>query len=88
VERRWIRWGFAAEDIEPYLPGGELVEYTVGADESTETVLAFYREQVAWTRSAVAGAALDTPSRLGGRFTTPNRRWAVRPARTRRGRPG
>jgi hypothetical protein len=72
VERRWIRWGFAAEDIEPYLPGEELVEYTVDPGESTESVLAFYGEQVAWTRAAVAGVPLDAAAKLGGRFATPD----------------
>jgi uncharacterized damage-inducible protein DinB len=77
VERRWLRWGFAAEDVEPYPPGGEPAsysvtsEYTVTADESVEGVLAAYRREVERAREVIAGAALTDVARLGGRFTAP-----------------
>jgi uncharacterized protein DUF664 len=29
VERRWMRWGFAAEDVLAYLPGGDAAEWGV-----------------------------------------------------------
>jgi hypothetical protein len=72
VERRWIQWGFAAEDVVAYLPGGDVAELTVAPDEPTDGVLAFYRDQVERTHALVAGAALSDRARLGGRFTTPD----------------
>ncbi len=70
VERRWMRWGFAAEDVLPYLPGGDDAEWTVPADRSTDSVLSAYVDEVGRARALVADAELSTASRLGGRFTT------------------
>jgi uncharacterized damage-inducible protein DinB len=66
VERRWLRWGFAAEDVEPCRDGDEDAEWRV--DAPTREVLAAYRAEVAQARSLTAGADLATPSRTGGRF--------------------
>ncbi|MFL5909839.1 MAG: DinB family protein [Gaiellaceae bacterium] len=71
VERRWMRWGFAAEDIAPRLPGGERAEWTVGEDESAEGVLAAYAAEVERSQVLAAGIPLDRPAGLGGRFTDP-----------------
>lgn len=35
VERRWMRWGFAAEDVLAYPPGGDEAERNVPADRPT-----------------------------------------------------
>jgi uncharacterized damage-inducible protein DinB len=71
VERRWLRWGFAAEDIAPFPAGGDAAEYGVMADEPVEAVLAAYRREVERARKVIAGAALGDVARLGGRFTAP-----------------
>jgi hypothetical protein len=34
-----MRWGFAAEDVVAYLPGGDEVEWGVPTDESTEEIV-------------------------------------------------
>jgi uncharacterized damage-inducible protein DinB len=70
VERRWMRWGFAAEDVLPHPPGDDDVEWAVPGERSTATVLAAYADEVARSRALAAGADLTTPSRVGGRFRT------------------
>jgi uncharacterized damage-inducible protein DinB len=70
VERRWMRWGFAAEDVVAYLPGGDADEWGVPEGESTESVMSTYLDEVRRSRLLAAGAALAEPSRLGGRFRT------------------
>ena len=72
VERRWMRWGFAAEDVLPYPPGGDEAEWQVPAGRSTAAVMAAYRDEVARSRALAADAGLTTPSRTGGRFPTPD----------------
>jgi len=71
VERRWLRWGFDAEDVLAYLPGGDAAEFTVGPGESTESVLSGYRDEVERARHVIAAAALTDRAALGGRFATP-----------------
>jgi uncharacterized damage-inducible protein DinB len=68
VERRWMRWGFAAEDVIAWPPGGDAEEF--GADEPAERVLAAYDTEVRRSRELVAGAALTDVSAVGGRFAT------------------
>jgi uncharacterized damage-inducible protein DinB len=70
VERRWMRWGFAAEEVLAYLPGGDAVEWSVPAEESTDSVMSAYADEVRWSRSLAAGADLLQPARIGGRFKT------------------
>ncbi len=75
VERRWMRWGFAAEDVVPYLPGdsgsdSDRAEWTVHPDETTRDVLAGYRREVEHSRTLAWGAELSDVARLGGRFQT------------------
>lgn len=69
VERRWLRWGFAAEDVVAYLPAND--EWQVPADVPVGEVLATYRDEVARARSIVAGSAFMDRARTGGRFDTP-----------------
>ncbi|GAB2576627.1 DinB family protein [Streptomyces capparidis] len=70
VERRWMRWGFAAEDVPAHPPGGEEAEWTVPAGTPAAEVMAAYRAEVAATTSLVAAAGLADQARLGGRFRT------------------
>jgi hypothetical protein len=71
VERRWLRWGFAAQDLTACPPGGDAEEWGVPATRSTGEVLARYRAEVAAGAAVVAAAGLDDRARLGGRFRTP-----------------
>jgi uncharacterized damage-inducible protein DinB len=71
VERRWMRWGFAAEDVLVCLPGGDEAEWGVPAGEPTADVMAAYRDEVSRSRALTATAGLADPARVGGRFRTP-----------------
>ncbi|MGI5473035.1 DinB family protein [Streptomyces sp. CA-132043] len=72
VERRWLRWGFAAEDVLAYPPGGDEAEWTVPADTPVGTVITAYRDEVNAASSLIAAAALTDKARVGGRFPTPD----------------
>jgi uncharacterized damage-inducible protein DinB len=72
VERRWMRWGFAAEDVVPYPDGNEDAEWRIAPDRSTDDVLAAYADEVRRSRALAGGADLDTRSRTGGRFPDPD----------------
>ncbi|MQA97707.1 MAG: DUF664 domain-containing protein [Streptosporangiales bacterium] len=69
VERRWVRWGFAAERVAPEPPGGEAAEWSVRDDEPTDSVLAAYQDEVRRSRAIVAAHDLADTARYGGRFT-------------------
>ncbi|WP_372350926.1 DinB family protein [Streptomyces sp. KL116D] len=71
VERRWLRWGFAAEEIVAYPPGGDTEEWTVPANSTTAQVMSAYQAEVTVSNSLVTTAALSDKARLGGRFTDP-----------------
>jgi GNAT superfamily N-acetyltransferase len=64
VERRWLRWGFAAEKMDAYPPDEWVV--TAPTDETWST----YRHEVEQGKTLIADAALDDVSRVGGRFRT------------------
>jgi uncharacterized damage-inducible protein DinB len=66
VERRWMRWGFAAEDV---VACPDEDEWRV--DAPTAEILANYRAEVARSRELATTHDLDTPSRIGGRFPDP-----------------
>lgn len=68
VERRWMRWGFAAQDVVPYPAGGDAAEWATVPESSTEDILSAYRDEVAWSRQLVAGRGFNEVSRAGGRF--------------------
>ena len=70
VERRWMRWGFAAEDVPVQPPGGERTEWSVAAGESTESVMAAYSAEVRRSRELVAAAGLGDRAAAGGRFAS------------------
>jgi uncharacterized damage-inducible protein DinB len=73
VERRWMRWGFTAEDVES--PWGDddpdTTRWRVRDEESTEEIRAFFLDQCAHSRRIVAGADLRQRARAGGRFDDP-----------------
>lgn len=69
VERRWMRWGFAAEDVVPWPAGDDAEEFA--ADAPAAEILAAYDEEVRRSRELAARAALTDVARLGGRFTEP-----------------
>lgn len=68
VERRWMRWGFAAEDVRAYPQTGDDAEWRVSENEPTKAVLAAYREEVERSRVLLVGAELDQTAAVGGRF--------------------
>ena len=70
VERRWLRWGFAAEHVLPYLSAGEEAEWSV-AEESVDGVIGDYLAEVQLSSVLAAGADLATRSQVGGRFMSP-----------------
>jgi Protein of unknown function (DUF664) len=71
VERRWLRWGFTAEQIVGFLPDADEVEWQVAAEVTSSQVLATYRGEVERARAIIAAADLDAHSSVGGRFPTP-----------------
>jgi Protein of unknown function (DUF664) len=69
VERRWIRWGFAAEPIDkPWIEDGPGGAWRVGPEESADDVKALFLDECARSRRIVAGARLDDVAATGGRF--------------------
>ncbi|MCW2631731.1 MAG: hypothetical protein JWR88_693 [Pseudonocardia sp.] len=68
VERRWLRWGFAAEPVAPEPPGGRDAEFVVAGDEDAASVLTAYRDEVGRATALIAGAELGDQARVGGRF--------------------
>ena len=70
VERRWLSWGFAAEEVAVTPPGDDDAEWRVADTETTSTVLADYRAATARSRELIAGAELSDRARVGGRFPT------------------
>jgi hypothetical protein len=71
VERRWLRWGFMAEQIVGFQPNADEVEWQVASDVPSAQVLATYQSEVERARTIVAAADLYAPSSIGGRFPTP-----------------
>ncbi|WP_433891091.1 DinB family protein [Streptomyces sp. CA-111067] len=72
VERRWLRWGFGAQDVTAYPPGGDADEWTVPAGTSTTQVMAAYQAEVTAANCHTRTATLSDKARLGGRFKTPD----------------
>lgn len=70
MELRWMRWGFAAEEIAAYPPGGEIEEWRISPEESTERITAAYRTEVRRSRELCEGVPLHRRARVGGRFAT------------------
>jgi hypothetical protein len=73
VERRWFRWGFTAEDVDPVW--GEIDPVTkkwhVGPEESVDDLRALFLDECARSREIVAGADLRQTARTGRAFRPP-----------------
>jgi hypothetical protein len=74
VERRWFRWGFAAEDVAPVWGEADpdTGKWHVGAEESTEEIRSLFLDECARSREIVAGARLQEQARTGGGFNPPD----------------
>jgi hypothetical protein len=73
VERRWFRWGFAAERFdEPWLENGPDGTWYVGPEETADDVKALFLDECARSRRIVAGAWLGDVAASGGRFNPPD----------------
>lgn len=72
MERRWLRWGFAAECVPD--PWGERLPGDTGwlltEDDSLEELRSRLAEQRDHTRAIISGAELGDRARVGGRFKT------------------
>ncbi|GAA4034370.1 DinB family protein [Allokutzneria multivorans] len=69
MERRWLRWGFRAEQVDS--PWGDSGNWT--PERPTAEVLAFFHEQCAHSREIAASAELTEVARAGGRFSEDDR---------------
>ncbi|TDW18541.1 DinB family protein [Kribbella kalugense] len=71
MERRWLRWGFTAEQVEQ--PWGDSADnpdgrWTLTPDDSLESLLAELHAGGEFTRQVVSGADPATIAPAGGRF--------------------
>lgn len=74
MERRWLRWGFTAEDVDaPWGDADEQGSWTTPADTPAELIAALH-EGGRRTRAIVKRAALADLGAIGGRFTTEEKR--------------
>jgi hypothetical protein len=70
MERRWLRWGFVAEQIpDPYGDQDQAGHWRAEPGENAGALIAALIASGERTRSIVAGAALADVSASGGRFT-------------------
>jgi Protein of unknown function (DUF664) len=80
VERGWFRDVFLGEDVEAIdVDGDNSAEFAIGAEDTVDSVVAFYRSEVAQARRIVAEASsLDdlsaTSRELGGHVSL---RWIM-----------
>jgi uncharacterized damage-inducible protein DinB len=68
MERRWLVWGFAGEDVPDPWGDHHDERWHVGEDESLPDLLAQLHEGGMRTRSIVESAELTTPAPPGPRF--------------------
>jgi uncharacterized damage-inducible protein DinB len=69
MERRWLRWGFAAEQVaEPWGDNDNDGGWHVEPGETVEEVTAFFREQGIRSQAIIANAKLTDRAAVGGRF--------------------
>jgi uncharacterized damage-inducible protein DinB len=69
VERRWLCWGFAAEQLpDPWGDQGVGGRWCVPSGATADEVLAEFRAQCSRSRDIVRGVGLDQRARKGGRF--------------------
>jgi hypothetical protein len=74
VERRWFRWGYAAEPLDDVAADRDPATqvFTVGADESVADIKALYLDECARSREIAANAGLTDPARSGAGFIPPD----------------
>jgi uncharacterized damage-inducible protein DinB len=71
VERSWFQIVFAGEDLPvPWTKDDPDPDFRIASGETTEEILALYREQVARSRAITAAASLDDLARSPGRECT------------------
>ncbi len=69
MERRWLRWGFLAEDVpDPHGDKDAQGRWRVGPDESIGALTGELLETGERTRAIVTGADLADVGSIGGRF--------------------
>jgi uncharacterized protein DUF664 len=76
MERRWLRWGFAAEPVEePWADSGGDPDgrWQLGPDDTLAGLLALLHVGADSTRRLVTGADLSGRAAGGGRFGSDNR---------------
>ncbi len=72
MERRWLRWGFAAEPVsEPWGDNDAQGCWYVGPDESAQDLFVALADGGRRTRQIVERTQLSAPSAVGGRFRSP-----------------
>ena len=75
MEARWVRWGFAAEQLpEPWGDADESGRWHVGPEQTAAELLAALHAGGARTRAIAAGAELGDVATAGGRFADGERR--------------
>lgn len=77
VERSWFRIRFNGEDLPvPWTEQDPDADFRIEPDETAESIVAFYRDQVARARAIAAGARLD--DRVKGKAKQPyTLRWIL-----------
>ncbi|WP_129843184.1 DinB family protein [Streptomyces sp. RFCAC02] len=71
VERRWLIWGFLAEDVpDPWGDHGSDGRWAVPDGLTVAEVTRLFQEQAARTRSIVLASDLAARAPVGGRFAT------------------
>ncbi|GAA2095793.1 DinB family protein [Streptomyces albiaxialis] len=69
VERRWLRWGFEAEQLpDPWGDRGPEDRWHVPAETTAEEVIEEFRAEAERSRKITGAAALGDRARTGGRF--------------------
>ncbi|THA23743.1 DinB family protein [Streptomyces sp. RKND-216] len=71
VERRWLCWGFAAEQVpDPWADDGPDGRWYVPDGVTAEQLRAEFTAQCERSRAIAAGAGLEDRAAVGGRFPT------------------
>lgn len=74
MERRWLRWGFAGEQVDaPWGDHGSADRWTVAPNETVDGIKAMMLAQAEHTEQIIASARLDQLGEVGGRFDENNR---------------
>lgn len=74
VERRWFRWGFAAEPVVPVWGEADpdTKRWYVGDEESAADIRALFVDECERSRAIVAAAGLQDTARSGQGFNPPD----------------